>query len=375
MTQILVQPPQLRQTAEQLRTHAQKIDQALCAIDDDIRSLKGHHFLGQRADAVQAHYAPKRGALMVAKNLVMHFANELQVAANVFERADMYGVSKELSGTTVEGLPFGEGFVSSLRDFYDADRAFLDVISTFLESRGEFQQILKLLGMSKAYGFFKEGIPYRGSIDTLFRKARPWMFGINAVVGTIEDIYDGTYGDNILKAIGVNVLDTGMNALLSSNPYTGAALLVNGAVQLGGNLDVGLEKIASDFIAADDGTRKLLLDQIEYKADALDKADLGNITKSLSESICDGFIFTDSGRNDLVNTGKSVFNVFDGATELVVSHIVLQPANFSVALLDRTVQALPVSDGLKHASTMATHDTLEIGQDLMEGFVNLFEWR
>ncbi len=374
MTNILVQPPQLRKTAEQLRSHAQKMDQALYAVDDDMNSLKGNIFLGHRAADLQIIYASKRDALLNARQLILYFANELQTVANVFEKADNVIGASDQSSKLMKGEFVDDSSSFPWRDFYDADRAFLDIVSTFLGSRGEFKQMLKLLGMSKAYGFFKDGIPYRGSIDTLFRSARPWMFGINAVIGTLEDVYDGTYGDNILKAVGVNVLDTGMNALLSSNPYTGAALLINGTVQLAGNLGVGLDKIANDFIATDDVTRKLLLDQIEYKADALDKVDLGNITKSLSESICDGFIFTDSGRSDLVNTGKSVFNVFDGATELVVSHIV-EPADFGVALLDRTVQALPVSDEFKHASTIVTHDTLKIGQDLMEGFVDLFEWR
>ena len=88
MPNILVQPQQLRQTAEQLRSHAQKIDQALHAIDNDIRSLKGHHFLGRRADTVQAHYAPKRDALLNANELVLRFSEELKTAASTFEHAD-----------------------------------------------------------------------------------------------------------------------------------------------------------------------------------------------------------------------------------------------------------------------------------------------
>ena len=88
MTNILVQPQQLRQTAEQLRSHAQKIDQALHAIDNDIRSLKGHHFLGHRANSVQVHYAPKREALLSAKELVLRFSGELDDVASTFENAD-----------------------------------------------------------------------------------------------------------------------------------------------------------------------------------------------------------------------------------------------------------------------------------------------
>ena len=86
-----MQPPQLRKTAEELLAHAQKIDQALKEIDADIRSLRGHRFIGHRADAVQAHYAPKRDALLNAKQMVINFAEELTTVASVFEKADNGG--------------------------------------------------------------------------------------------------------------------------------------------------------------------------------------------------------------------------------------------------------------------------------------------
>ena len=88
MSSILVQPAQLRKTATQLRSHAQKIDTALQEIDQVLISLQGDEFLGHRADAVQAHYKSKREALLHAKKLVLHFADDLDTAAANFEQAD-----------------------------------------------------------------------------------------------------------------------------------------------------------------------------------------------------------------------------------------------------------------------------------------------
>lgn len=88
MVDILVRPAELRQIASQMRESAKKIGQALQNIDSDIQSLKSDKFLGNRANAVQSHYQAKRDALQKAKDLVLHFANDLETAANVFEQAD-----------------------------------------------------------------------------------------------------------------------------------------------------------------------------------------------------------------------------------------------------------------------------------------------
>lgn len=88
MTNILVQPSELRQMSEQLKSSAKKIDIAIQVIDSDILSLKGDKFLGNRANTVQSHYAPKRESLLKLKNIVVHFAEDLQNTATVFENAD-----------------------------------------------------------------------------------------------------------------------------------------------------------------------------------------------------------------------------------------------------------------------------------------------
>jgi uncharacterized protein YukE len=93
MVDILVRPPELRQISEQLRSSAKKIGMALQAIDNDILSLKGDQFLGNRANSVQAHYAPKRDALLKAQEIVFHFSGDLTIAADEFEKADRSGGS------------------------------------------------------------------------------------------------------------------------------------------------------------------------------------------------------------------------------------------------------------------------------------------
>jgi surface antigen/uncharacterized protein YukE len=88
MATILVRPPELRQISEQMRSNAQKIDDALKSIDREMGVLKGHSFLGNRADSLQSRYHPKRDALLKAKELVIRFSENLKMAADVFEKAD-----------------------------------------------------------------------------------------------------------------------------------------------------------------------------------------------------------------------------------------------------------------------------------------------
>lgn len=113
MSDILIRPQQLRQISEQLSAGAKKISAALQAIDDDIRSLKGDHFLGNRANAVQTHYSPKREALLKAKEIVAHFSEDLQSAATRFEQADQQG------GKGLVDNPYSWGeFSADVRDIF-----------------------------------------------------------------------------------------------------------------------------------------------------------------------------------------------------------------------------------------------------------------
>lgn len=91
MSQIFVRPTELRKAASEMRSHAQRLDQALDAIEEILISLRGNQFLGHRADAVQAHYRQKKELFVQAERLVLAFAEDLDVAATNFEKADRSG--------------------------------------------------------------------------------------------------------------------------------------------------------------------------------------------------------------------------------------------------------------------------------------------
>lgn len=377
MTDILVRPQELRQTAQQLRASAKKISDATGSVGKVVLgSALSLVFSGNRASALMQRYRAKEGELAAFDDLVVKFANDLEQAANRFEQAD--NLINQQNSSIPKGMPFGGNWDSVLENIYYSSKNYLDIMATFMESRSRFKSMLGILGMSKSYGFFKDGIPYRGTIDSLFRPLKNnnhWLFGISFVLDTAEDLYHGTYGDNYLKAIGVNLLDTGMHYAMSLNPYTGAALLINGAVQLVGNLTLGIERTQSNFIAADDITRGLLNQQLDLRAEALDKMNLGNVTKSLSESICDGFLFTESGREGLANTAKSAVNIVDGAVDSIVSGIGYQFVSAPAAHVNKIAQELPISDDLKQGISATSKQIISTTNDVINGFTKLFDWR
>ncbi len=109
MGDILVRPAELRQISEQLKSSANKIGVALRVIDNDILALKGEKFLGNRANAVQEHYDPKRNALLKAQDIVARFAEDLQTIAGRFEQADKNGGSQPIRppNPVIGPLPIG----------------------------------------------------------------------------------------------------------------------------------------------------------------------------------------------------------------------------------------------------------------------------
>lgn len=376
MVDILIRPLQLRQIASQLRTSAKKIDVSLQTIDNDILSLKGNIFLGNRASSLQSDYQSKRDSLRHAREFVLQFADDLQNTANIFEQADRIGEASPSLGLSLLGLPFGSSFWPAYWNFYEVDKNFLDIMKTFMGGRGNFKEALRLLGIDGAYSFFKNGVPYQDAFDSVFRKLnKPFgpVFGAGIAIGTLEDVIKGTY-QSVGKALAVNTVDGLVTDGLMFIPHVRAALLVSGAVQIAGNATLGIERVANDFIAADDVTRAILLDQSEIKATSLEKMDLGNITKSFSESVCDGFLFTDNGRNGLVKTAKSTVNVLDGAVEFVDNSIVSSGSS-AIAFTDRAIQSSFLSDEIKEASTTVSHEVLADIRDYMNDISNVFEWR
>lgn len=93
MTDILVRPQKLRQTAQQLRASAKKISGATGDVGKVVLgSALRLVFTGNRASALMKRYLSKAGELAAFDDLVMKFANDLEQAANRFEQADKQSV-------------------------------------------------------------------------------------------------------------------------------------------------------------------------------------------------------------------------------------------------------------------------------------------
>jgi len=85
---ILITPPELRSKAQQLRDHAKAIFYAIENTDQQIATLNIDQFAGIRADTVRGRYQANRESLLVIDAKIVSFADQLEIAANVFEKAD-----------------------------------------------------------------------------------------------------------------------------------------------------------------------------------------------------------------------------------------------------------------------------------------------
>lgn len=88
MSDILVRPPQLRETASQIRNHAKTIQASLTQVDSAVQGLNPQQFDGMRSEALRSHYQSKRDALLKMDRMVTRFAAELEQIAATFEEAD-----------------------------------------------------------------------------------------------------------------------------------------------------------------------------------------------------------------------------------------------------------------------------------------------
>jgi len=110
MSNILVRPHDLRQISDHLLSGSQKVGVALQAVDNNILSLIGEKFLGNRAESVHTHYVSKQKALLEAKEIVAHFAKDLQEVAARFEQADQINIQSRSSNETINGVSSNYSF-------------------------------------------------------------------------------------------------------------------------------------------------------------------------------------------------------------------------------------------------------------------------
>jgi WXG100 family type VII secretion target len=88
MVTINIIPSELRNTADQIREHAKRMQAALDAVEADMRALGPGTFEGMRADNLRARYNQVRDRIFNFKPLLDKFAMELDNAAIRFEAAD-----------------------------------------------------------------------------------------------------------------------------------------------------------------------------------------------------------------------------------------------------------------------------------------------
>lgn len=88
MVDILVKPPLLTATASDIRSHANKLQAAIDAVDADIRALGPGSFEGHRADTLRANYSKVRENIYSFKKLLDQFAKDLDQVAIQMTAAD-----------------------------------------------------------------------------------------------------------------------------------------------------------------------------------------------------------------------------------------------------------------------------------------------
>ncbi len=88
MPEILVKPAELDSSADQIRSSAARIQQAIEAVDAELQRMSGERFSGHRAEALRARYQAMRQTLMSFAPLLTGFGTVLNEAAAEFRKAD-----------------------------------------------------------------------------------------------------------------------------------------------------------------------------------------------------------------------------------------------------------------------------------------------
>lgn len=101
MAQISVRPDQLNAIAQDLRTHTNRIEAAIQAIDAEMRRLGAENFAGQSADALRMRYSTMQQRLTLFGPMLNKFATQLDEAASAFRQADL--AARGAGGTLPSG--------------------------------------------------------------------------------------------------------------------------------------------------------------------------------------------------------------------------------------------------------------------------------
>lgn len=207
-----------------------------------------------------------------------------EAAAVMHMMGDLFAAAEEEAAAQIDA---GDGALTPFSTPYVAEGNF-DLPTIFFKSG---RLILDVVMQDEIFAtLLKQGSLSNESLIGLLR--HDWfkggLVGADALFGFFNDVQQGTYGDDYLKAFGVNGMDSLIQfALAEGVPYVGVALLVNSAVQLGGTIEVGIRRTLTDLFAVDAEMGAMLHHDADQMGAALDKMDLGNISKEFSEAIYD----------------------------------------------------------------------------------------
>lgn len=306
-------------------------------------------------------------------------------------------------------------------------KGFLDIVKDLAASRGKFRMDLLTIGrllnriggrghvgwMDDIYRRLAKGIPYRGDMDQ-FLKSNTFvrgLFVVSFIFDVSEDLHKGEYDGDAAKIVGVNAISTSAEYGIASTGYGAIVLLVNGAIQIAGNLQAAIQHTFAGFFPGDQKAQTALLEDANRVEDAIGRMDLTNVIKELGETVYDiyGVPYVDVGKalvgaiqqvwaqpdlntlcrasqsvlevqekygsdiilmgvlptallwthrdilgEGLLDTGKAALNVVDGAIDWWISSG-FSFVDATIVIADQTISSLPVSADFK----IAVDDTLE----------------
>jgi len=258
--------------------------------------------------------------------------------------AGMGAGGAETGGSGGSGLGAGTGVTGAVRDFNNVSMwgfAFLmDQIKEFNAGRLKYKAMLKSLGLAKIYPLFSKSIPYRGDLNAFFKGDifKKSLVGLDIFFESLKDIRDGNYSGDLAKIIGVNSLNSLAQYAICLEPHVKIVMIVNSAVQMAGDLGVGLQRTLAPLVAPNAEIAGLLLQNAGQNEKIIDKIDLGNITKTASEMFFDVYVsepktlpqrfinatfsptltllLSERGRQGLWDTGKAALGVLDGLVDM-----------------------------------------------------------
>ncbi len=390
----------LQQGSQALQENYERARQAMSAMQNSPWSGQNRVMAEDYWQAIEARFAPSFETIEDIAQRLLRTAEAYDAAARVF------GEGSSVVGGSTAGEVASDGEYIDKRNLGLYEKAILEALKIspdilLLNSHGN--ALIEAIGHSKF-------LPLLG-------------FGLDVY----QDITAGEYEGDIAKILGVNGVNTAITAAIGMSGIGGAVLLTNGLIQIGGNLRLGVQETVAGLIATDQEMHDLLRADVTRSKDALDRMDVGNITKEFSETIYDVYaqpyvdvgkatfesiqdisrdpsyenimqttqalnrvlqenapemianslcpasgLLRTEGREGLIDTGKAAVNVLDGAVDFVVSDI-SSSFNQRFASTAKIVDTLPVSDSFKDSVNETAKSIIKQNQNIADGVVNFFK--